>query len=466
MSLPRLGIADAGRMLRAREISARELTDVCIQRIQRLDDQTNAIIGQTFEIAISQASTADEELGKGIDRGPLHGIPYGLKDIFDVAGVRTTCHSNLMKDRVASRDAALVATLNDAGAVLMGKLATHEFALGGPSFDLPFPPARNPWDTGRQPGGSSSGSAVAVAMGYMPVTFGTDTSGSIRGPAALTGVVGMRPTYGRVSRRGAFPLAFSLDCCGPLTWTVEDNAIALAVVARYDPQDPASVRVEDNGASMLAAVRAPIEGLKIGFVRNLFEGDDEVSPEVTSALQDVRRVLAGQGAHVECLDLPDIRLFDACCRVLMAAESYSIHKDLLRRHAPDYGNFTFQRIAVGAVVSTADYLDAQRLRLSLAAKVNALFDEHGFDALVCGNNAALAPLLQTPEVEVSPPTVVKTMPFAVSGHPALAVPCGLSTHSLPIGAQVVGPYFDEAVTYRVGAVIEAALGARDTRPQL
>nr|MDQ3936810.1 amidase family protein [Actinomycetota bacterium] len=242
-ALHELSIAAAGTRLRAGELTSIELTEHSLARIEALDDSLHAFIRVTAERALGDAARADAELEAGVDRGPLHGIPYALKDVFDVAGIPTTCHSKVCIDRIPTADCAVEERLSQGGGVLLGKLATHEFALGGPSFDLPFPPARNPWNPDHFPGASSSGSGVAVAAGMAHVAIGTDTSGSIRGPAAHCGAVGLKPTYGLVSRRGSFPLAFSLDHCGPIAWTVEDVALAMGVVAGHDPLDPGSADV-------------------------------------------------------------------------------------------------------------------------------------------------------------------------------------------------------------------------------
>ena len=225
--------------LRAGTLHSTALTEHALARIAALDPLLHSFVLVTRERALADAERADRELTAGIDKGPMHGIPYGLKDIYDTAGIRTTCHSKLLVDNVPGEDSVVEAKLKAGGAVLLGKLATHEFAIGGPSFDLPFPPARNPWHVDHFTGGSSSGSAAAVAAGFTRVAMGSDTGGSIRGPAFYCGIVGLKPTYGRVSRRGVFPLSYTLDHCGPLTWTVEDAALSLQVIAGHDPQDPA-----------------------------------------------------------------------------------------------------------------------------------------------------------------------------------------------------------------------------------
>lgn len=239
-----LGIADASEQIRSGKLSPVELTSALIARAEKLDPRFHAYIRMTPDMALAAARRAEAEIAGGYWKGPMHGVPFALKDIIDVMGVPTTCHSKILIDNVARSDATVTARLMAAGGVLMGKLATHEFAIGGPSFDLPWPPAVNPWGGKHFPGGSSSGSGVALASGMVPAALGTDTGGSVRNPASMCAIVGMKPTYGRVSRRGVFPLAFSLDHVGPMTRTVRDNALLLNVLAGHDPDDPGSADVD------------------------------------------------------------------------------------------------------------------------------------------------------------------------------------------------------------------------------
>ena len=291
-----LGIAEAGEQIRARKLSPVELTKALLERIDRLDPKYHAFIKVTPDIALQAAKDAEAEIGRGNVRGPLHGVPYGLKDIIDSAGLPTTAHSKILIDNVAKSDAVVAARLRAAGGVLMGKLATHEFAIGGPSFDLPWPPAVNPWGGKHFPGGSSSGSGVALASGMVPAALGTDTGGSIRNPAAMCAIVGMKPTYGRVSRRGVFPLSFSLDHVGPMTRTVRDNALLLNILAGHDGEDPGSADVAVPDYT--AALGRGVKGLKIGLVRHFYDDDDKAHPEQIKAIDDAAGILAQLGAEV------------------------------------------------------------------------------------------------------------------------------------------------------------------------
>ena len=287
-------IAEAARLIERKELSPVELTSALIRRAEALDPQTNAYLLLTAERALDQAKKAERDIMAGAYRGPMHGIPFGLKDIYATAGIRTTGHSRICVDTVPSADATTVSKLYEASAILTGKLATHEFAHGGPSFDLPWPPARNPWNRTHFTGGSSSGSAAAVAAGFLPAALGSDTGGSIRGPAALCGIVGLKPTYGLVSRCGVYANSYSFDHAGPMTWTVEDCAIVLQAIAGHDPNDPASAtRPVPN---YRAALTGDIRGLRIGVVRHLHEDDCAVTPEVRTALEEAFAVLRSLGA--------------------------------------------------------------------------------------------------------------------------------------------------------------------------
>lgn len=456
-------IAEAGAMLRDGRLSSRTLAEHALSRIAAIDPQLHAFVLVTGDRALQDAKRADRELAAGIDRGPLHGIPYALKDIYDTAGIRTTCHSKLMIDHVPSEDSTVERKLKSGGAVLLGKLATHEFALGGPSFDLPLPPARNPWNLDYFTGGSSSGSGAAVAAGLTRVALGSDTSGSIRGPACYCGTVGLKPTYGLVSRRGVFPLSYSLDHCGPLTWTVEDAALVMQVIAGHDPLDPSSADVPVPDFS--AQIGQTLEDLKIGIPWHFLKEAENVSPEVLASLDVAARKLTELGARIEEVRLPDFSLFEACGRVIMTAESYAIHEQNLKNRPLDYGSYTYQRMILGAAITAADLMQAFRLRRELAAVVNHQVLKE-YDALICANGLGPAPAIADfpPDRALSAP--LQTIPFTVTGNPALAIPTGFSASGLPLGMQIVGRAFDEATVFRIGAALEAATGLRKKRPSL
>src|SRR5438128_490376 len=291
-----LTIAEAARLIEQRELSPVELVDSRLDRIARLDGSLNSFIRVRADEGRAAARAAEAEIAAGKYRGPLHGIPIGLKDIYETAGVATTGHSKVMQDHVPKADAFSVKRLRAAGAIVMGKLATHEFALGGPSFDLPWPPARNPWDQSRFTGGSSSGTGASVAAGLVLGGTGSDTGGSIRGPSAFCGLAGIKPTYGLVSRMGILPLAFSLDHAGPMAWTAEDCAILLQAMAGYDPADPGSA--DHPIPDYRAALQGEVKGLRIGLIRHFYERDNEANAAPRAAIAAAAQTLDGLGCTV------------------------------------------------------------------------------------------------------------------------------------------------------------------------
>jgi len=460
--LHELSIAEAGRKLRDGSITSLALTEDALARIAAIDPALDSFITVTAERARADAAAADADFAREVDRGPMQGVPYALKDIYDTAGIRTTCHSKLRADNVPARDSVVAMRFKAQGGVLLGKLATHEFAIGGPSFDLPFPPARNPWNREHIPGGSSSGSAAAVAAGLVRMAMGSDTGGSIRGPAAYCGTVGLKPTYGLVSRRGVFPLSTTLDHCGPLSWTVEDSAIALQVIAGYDPLDPASVDlpVPDYQDGLGRGVR----GMRIGMPRHFFTGAEGVSPEVISAIDQAAQTLARLGAVVEEITLPEYELFNACGRVIMLTEAFAIHEQDYQTRPLDFGLLTYLRMTPGAFVTAADLHQAMRLRRELSQAVNLQLKT--FDALITAAALAPAPAFADVAPDSPPSYPMQTMPFNVTGNPAMSIPTGFSASGLPLSMQIVGRAFDERTVLRIGAAFEGATGLSAKRPAL
>ncbi len=459
-ALHELPIAEAGRLLRDGSVTSEVLTEAALDRIARIDPSIDSFIVVTAERARADAAQADADFAAGVDRGPMQGIPYALKDIYDTVGIATTCHSKLRIDNVPEADSVVADKFRQAGGVLLGKLATHEFALGGPSFDLPFPPTRNPWNTEHMPGGSSSGSGAAVAAGLVRMAMGSDTGGSIRGPAAYCGTVGLKPTYGLVSRRGVFPLSTTLDHCGPLSWSVEDSAIALQTIAGFDPLDPASAKVAipDYRAGMTDGVR----GLRIGVPRHFFD-KDETSKEVIAAIDAAAQSLAAAGAIVEEITLPDYELFGICGRVIMYSEAFAIHEADFQNRPLDFGLLTWMRMTLGAFVTATDLHQATRLRRELAVAVNTMLLD--YDVLLTATGLVTAPAL----ADVKPGVAnwpMQTMPFNLTGNPAMAMPTGFSASGLPMSVQIVGRAFDEATVLRVGASLEAATKLLSRRPAL
>src|SRR5690242_8949269 len=457
-----LTIAEAARLIEQKRLSPVELTTALIRRAEALDPQLNAYLLLTADRAVDQARRAEREIIAGGYRGPMHGIPFGLKDIYSTAGIRTTGHSRICLDTVPSADATTVRKLYEAGAVLTGKLATHEFAHGGPSFDLPWPPARNPWNREYFTGGSSSGSGAAVAAGFVPAALGSDTGGSIRGPAALCGIVGLKPTYGLVSRYGVYANSFSFDHAGPMTWTVEDCAIVLQAIAGPDPEDPASAtRPVPN---YRAALSGDIRGLRIGVVRHLHEDDCAVTSEVSTALEEAFAVLRSLGAT-----LGDVRLRPAQdyydVKVTIAeSELLAVHEHALRTRPGDFGEDFLGRVLPALLISGRDYVQALRERRRMLAEMAPVYAN--YDVLVTATAGAPAPRLGTWRTIEFWKRASLTTPFNVTGGPAVAQCIGFAGNGLPLSMQVVGRPFDDATVLRVAHAYEKATPWRFKRPRL
>jgi aspartyl-tRNA(Asn)/glutamyl-tRNA(Gln) amidotransferase subunit A len=457
-----LSASEASRALAAKRISPVELLNALLARIEALDPKLNAFIRLDAEAAMRAARDAEADIMAGRVRGPLHGIPVGVKDIIDVAGLPTTCHSRILVDNIAKTDAVVIQKLRQAGAIIIGKLSTHEFAIGGPSFDLPFPPARNPWNRDHHPGGSSSGSGAGVAAGLFPLALGTDTGGSVRNPASACGIVGLKPTYGLVSRRGVFPLSFTLDHVGPLTRTVADNALLLDAIAGHDPGDPGSAATPARSFGRM--LERGVRDLRIGFIRHFHERDMPARPEVAAALDDVARVLQAEGAQVRTISLPSLTEFAAINRVILCGEAWSIHSPWLRARPGDYGQSTRRRLLPGAFMTAGDYVGAQRRRTEVIAAVEDQLRE--VDVLLCASSMDPPSRLDDPEETARTYPRQARTPFNVTGHPALAMMSGLARNGLPMSVQFVGRYFDDAMVLRVAAAYERATEWHTLKPPI
>src|SRR5436853_881128 len=415
-----LTIAEAAKLIQQRELSPVELVDSRLARIEKLDGKLHSFIRVLADQARAEARTAESEIAAGKYRGPLHGIPIGLKDIYETAGIATTGHSKVMQDHVPKADAFSVKKLRDAGAVVMGKLATHEFALGGPSFDLPWPPARNPWDTTRFTGGSSSGTGASVAAGLVLGGTGSDTGGSIRGPAAYCGLAGIKPAYGLISRRGILPLGFSLDHAGPMAWTAEDCAILLQAMAGHDPADMASA--DRPIPDYRAALQGEVKGLRIGLIRHFYERDNEVNPATHAAIAAAAQTLESLGCTVREVTLSPLADWAACGMAIMQSEAYAIHEANLRTRFSDYGEIFRDRMVLAGLITAADYIQAVRRRRELIAELDDAMAD--LDIVM----TAAAPS-EAPPIDAVPKFGIMerpslTMPFNVTGSPAMSVCCG------------------------------------------
>jgi aspartyl-tRNA(Asn)/glutamyl-tRNA(Gln) amidotransferase subunit A len=457
-----LTVAEAADLLRGKKLSPVEYTKALIARIERHDGRLNAFLRFTPDLALEDARRAEAEITRGAWRGPLHGVPYGLKDIIDYAGLPTTAHSKILEDNVAAADAHVAAKLKAAGGVFMGKLSTHEFAIGGPSFDLPWPPARNPWNRDHFCGGSSSGSGAATAAGFLPVAIGTDTGGSVRNPASMCGVAGMKPTYGVVSRRGVIPLAYSLDHVGPLTRTVRDNALMLDLMAGHDPLDPGSVPRSAGGYA--AVLDRGVKGLRIGVIRHFYQRDMKADPEMAAGIEAAVAKLAELGAEVREIQAAPLGEYLACNRTILTSEAFAMHERWMRERPQDYGALARERIMAGAFVRAADYVNATRLRRKMADAFHALFS--GIDVAVTASS-------MDPPCRIDDPKAVEytygrqaRAAFNITGGPALSVPVGFSKAGLPLAMQIAGKPFSEALVYRVANAYEQATKWTDRHPAL
>ncbi len=444
-------ISELAQRLRRREISAVEITRACLERIEKFNPALNAFITVMADSAMAEARMAESEIALGQWRGPLHGIPIALKDLIDTAGVRTTAASRLNKDRAPMQDAEIVRRVRQAGAVIVGKNNLHEFAYGGSSLVSYFGDVYNPRDMGRVAGGSSGGSAAAVAAGLACAAIGTDTAGSIREPAALCGCVGLKPTYGRVSSRGVIPLSWSLDHVGPLTVSVADAAIVLQAIAGYDAADTTSADVPI--ADYAAALREEAKQLRAGVPRQYFfeDLDGEVAPAVEQALQVIKTLVA---------EVKEVRLEVPTDRKLQAAESWAYHAENVAKSADMYQPETLRRIRAGENVSVVEYIERRRDLEEARRTIRTVFAD--VDVLVTPTTPIPAPTIG--ELKANPealrPAELKllrnTRPFNVWGLPAISVPCGFTEKALPVGLQIAGPPWREDLVLRLAHAYEQA----------
>ncbi len=450
-------ILEAARALRARQVSAEELTRASLARIGALDGRLRAFITLTGESALEEARRADRELARGGDRGLLHGIPVAVKDVYATRGVRTTCGSKIFADYVPDFDAAVVERLRAAGAVLVGKTNMHELAYGITSTNPHYGTVRNPWNLERIPGGSSGGSAAAVAAGMVFMAMGSDTGGSIRIPASYCGTVGLKPTFGRVSRYGVLPLDFSLDHMGPIARCVRDAAVVLNALAGYDPRDETSSRrpVEDY----LPPENSSLEGLRVGRPENFFfeNAAAEAVAAVEEALAQGRRL----GASIVPVRVPDVAAMNNVSRIILMAEAAAVMEPYMARRE-DFGPDVRLLLEQGRLLSATDYIQAQRLRRMMRDEFGRLWRQ--VDCLITPTTPAGAPRIGQKTVEINGRAedvrlVATRFVRAINmmGWPALSMPCGTDGEGLPLGLQIIGPPFREARILRVAAALEDAL---------
>ena len=456
-------LLETAAALRRRDTSSAELTAAALRQIERLNPATNAVQTVMADSARRRAQQADEELSRGEGRGPLHGIPIAVKDLFYTKGVRTTAGSALFADHVPLHDAAVIESLNAAGAVLIGKTGMHELAYGITSGNPHYGAIRNPWDRDRIPGGSSGGSGAAVAAGMVSMAMGSDTGGSIRIPASFCGVVGLKPTYGRVSRYGAMPLGFSLDHMGPLTRSVRDAGAVLNAIAGHDPRDETtSCRPVEN---YVPDPEPAIKGLRIGLPENFYF--DRLDPDVEDAVRAAFHAAESRGAEIVPLRVPDIAALNTVARVILLAEASALLEPHLD-HRDRFGTDVLALLDQGRLLPATDYVNAQRLRRVFMQQFAELWTRA--DCFFTPTTPATAPLIgetattiagQSEDVRLAATRLVRGInPL---GLPAVSVPCGADRRGLPIGLQIVGPPFAEALILRVA---QALFPAEVTLPRL
>jgi len=458
-----LSLREAADQVRRKQLSPVELTQACLARIQRTNPALNAFITVTAEAALSSAREAEAEIQRGGWRGPLHGIPIALKDLFDTAGVRTTAASGVFKDRIPTEDAEVVRRLKAAGAVLLGKTNMHEFAYGGTSAVSYFGAVHNPWELGHVSGGSSGGSAAAVASGLCFGALGSDTAASIRQPAAFCSVVGLKPTYGLVSARGVIPLSWTFDHVGPLARTAADAALLLQVIAGYDPQDVGSrqMPIPDYSAALLGKVSS----LRVGVARTFFF--DDLDPEIEAAVNGALRVLEGITGSIRDLTIP-ASAQEALRAAVRAAEAYAYHAEFVEKSPDLYQPETLALLRAGADVKTPAYILARREVDLTRRTIGQAFDSA--DIIVTPTTPVPPPMLADLGKDANAPRtggrllIRNTSPFNVYGWPTISVPCGFTRAGLPIGLQISAPSGADATVLRVARAYEEVTNWHKRRP--
>ena len=453
-----LSVAEAAQLIAARKLSPVEFTEASLRRIEQLEGRLNAFITVDGDAAMTAASEAADEIAKGGAHGPLHGIPIALKDIFGVAGVRMTGGSEILSENVASEDAEATARLKAAGTVVLGKLNLHEFAFGATGVNPHYGAARNPWDLERITGGSSSGSGASVAAGECAAALGTDTGGSIRIPASLCGIVGLKPTYGRVSKRGVLPLSWSLDHVGPMTRTVEDAAIVLQAIAGRDADDASTVG--EPVPDYMQMLRQGVQGLRIGIPKEFFF--ENLHPEVESAVRSAIGLLGEMGADLTEVDVPLISEIPGGVTAIMLPEALAYHQKWMSERPDDYGDDVRYRLELGATFLAVHYVQAQRFReMAVAAWREEVFPK--VDLIVTPTTPITARPIEEGDLQVTFNLIRFTNPLNFLGVPAISIPCGFTGEGLPVGLQLVGRWWDEASVLRAAYAYEQATDWHERR---
>ena len=461
LELTALTLSEAAALVRQRELSPVELTRAHLERIEALNPVLNCFITITADAALQRARQAEDAIQRGEIWGPLHGLPVALKDLFETRGVRTTAGSKLFENFIPHTDAVVVEKLESAGAIILGKLNMHEIALGVTNTTSTFGACRNPWSLERVPGGSSGGSAAALAAGLCLGALGTDTGGSIRIPASLCGIVGLKPTYGRVSLRGVIPLSWNLDHAGPMARNVLDVALLLGVIAGYDPQDP---------SSRLAPLKDDfnhIEG-NVSDWRIALADDDhfnQAEPEVRQIVHQAAGVFEQLGARVNRVEFPDARLAAQTNLLMVRSDAAAFHQQRLQEQPTDFGTDVLLRLQQGAAFTSTEYILARRTQTVLRRQFDEFFDQ--YDLLLTPTTPTAAPLIEGPDAIEQARTLTRfTSPFNLTGLPALSVPCGFTAMGLPVGLQIVGRPWAEAKLLSAAYAYEQATAWHLRKPSL
>jgi aspartyl-tRNA(Asn)/glutamyl-tRNA(Gln) amidotransferase subunit A len=457
--LTKLSIREAADLIRKKKVSPVDLTKACLARIDQANPSLNAFITITRDSALQQAGVAESEVMRGNWRGPLHGVPIALKDLFDTAGVRTTAASGVFKDRIPTEDAEVVRRLKAAGAVLLGKTNMQEFAFGGTSIVSYFGPVHNPWEPNHIAGGSSGGSAAALAAELCYGALGSDTAGSVRLPASHCGTVGLKPTYGLVSIRGVVPLSWSLDHVGPMARTVGDTALLLQVIAGYDARETTSV--EMNVPDYSKALGTKVSSLRIGAPREFFFAD--LDPEIEAAMKEALSVLGKLTAGIHDIALP-ANSMESLRDVVRAAEAYAYHREYVTKTPELYQPLTLKRIRAGADVTTPAYIQGRRDLAQVRRTAEKWLES--VDVLVTPTLPIPPAAISDPHADDILPAVRNTSPFDVNGWPAISLPCGFTSQGLPLGLQIIGPNGGEAVIFQLAHAYEQATEWHKRRPKL
>ena len=465
-----LSIQEAANLIAARHVSPLDLTDACIARAEALDGELHGYLTPTFKTAREEARAATEAIAAGHSLGPLHGIPFAIKDLYETAGVRTTGGSRLREEYVPAEDAETVARLKQAGAVMLGKLNLHEWAMGGTNVNVFFPTPKNPWDPRKIVGGSSGGSALALAAGYCYGSLGSDTRASIRLPASLCGITGLKPTYGRVSLRGVIPLVWSLDHAGPMARSAADCALILNAIAGYDERDPTSVDVPvpDYVAYLepAAATGRPLENVRIGVPTNFFFDEAVVTPEVIAAVFATRLVFESLGAEMVEVDFPDPEYHQD--NMIFNAEAAAYHEERLRERPEELSDAPRQRVAASLELKAVDYARARWRQQEFKQKLHLLMRD--VDLILTPTAAVTAfDIADVDPAEPAGPGRIlarQTAPFNTLGVPAISVPCGLSGAGLPIGLQLSGRWWEEGLVLRAAHAYQGVTDWHRKRPPL